>query len=100
MAPFREDSSLTLLGLARGLIRDYLINMMTTNLTEAQFAAAQDKIDGLARSTRKGEPAARAAFHALSSEWEAAIALPQRTAQQRQDRLAAIAAVAAKHSLI
>lgn len=74
--------------------------MTTTNLTEAQFAAAQDKIDTLARSTRKGESAAKAAFQALSSEWETAIALPQRTAQQRQNRLAAIAAVAAKHNLI
>lgn len=73
---------------------------MTTNLTETQFSATQDRIDGLARSTRKGTPDERAAFASLVSEWETAIALPQRTVQQRQDRLAAIAAVAVKHSLI
>ena len=73
--------------------------MTTTILTEAQFSAAQDKIDSMARTSRKGTPEAKAAFQALNSEWEAANALPQRTAQQRQDRLAAIAAVADKHSL-
>jgi hypothetical protein len=75
----------------------------TTNtspaLTEAQFSAAQDKIDGMARTTRRGTAEEKAAFAALNTEWETAYALPARTADQRSARLAAIAAVATKHGL-
>lgn len=69
-------------------------------LTEAQFSDAQDKIDTFARLARKGTPEEQAAFKTLRTEWETAIALPQRTFQQRQDRLVAIATVAVKHTLV
>lgn len=71
-----------------------------TKLTDAHFAAAQDQIDSLARSTRKGTPEQRAAFAALSAEWEDAFALPQVKAADRDARHSAIAAVAAKHGLV
>jgi hypothetical protein len=71
----------------------------TTNLTQTEFSNVQDKIDTMARSTRKATPEQKAAFQSLNAEWEAANALPQRTAQQRQDRLAVIASVADKHGL-
>ena len=57
----------------------------TNQLTEAQFSACQDKIDDMIRSSRK-DPTAKAAVAAISAEWEAAIALPQATAAQRDAR--------------
>lgn len=74
--------------------------MTNEALTEGQFSAANDAIDNLVRSSRKGTPEAKAAAQAVSAEWEAAIALPVRTVDQRTSRLGAIAAVAAKHNLV
>lgn len=74
--------------------------MEAKQLTETQFAAAQDQIDVLARSTRKGTPEQKASFATLNAEWEAANALPQVTATQRDARRAAISTVATKHGLV
>lgn len=71
----------------------------TNHLTESQFAAAQDKLDAMVFSSRK-DPAAKAATALIVAEWEAANALPVRTAEQRDARRVAIAAVAAKHGLV
>jgi hypothetical protein len=71
-----------------------------TTLTQTQFTAAQDKLDNLARSSRKGSADDKAAFASASAEWEAAIALPQATAAQRETRLALIAGVASKFGLV
>lgn len=75
-------------------------NTSAAVLTQSQFAAAQGKIDNLARSTRKGTPEQKTAFAALETEWESAVALPDRTVDQRAVRLATIASVAAKHGLV
>lgn len=68
-------------------------------LTEEQFGMAQDAVDAALRASKRGTPE-REAAQAVSAEWEAAIALPQATWQQREDRLAAISEVATKHSLL
>lgn len=68
-------------------------------LTESQFTACQDKLDDLIRTSRK-DPEAKAAAAGKSAQWERAIALPQRTAQERQVRFAAIAAAAADLGLL
>jgi hypothetical protein len=68
-------------------------------LTEAQFTACQDKLDDLIRTSRK-DPEAKAVAAAKSAQWERAIALPQRTAQERQARFSAIAATATELGLL
>lgn len=72
----------------------------TKTLTENQFSVVSDVIDNLVRGARKGTPEAKSEAEAISQEWEAAIALPFRTVDQRATRHAAIAAVATKHNLI
>lgn len=69
---------------------------MAQPLTQEQFAAVDNKIAALnlPSALRNGTDASRAEAAKLSEAWEKAIALPQRTWQDRQDRLAAIAAVA------
>lgn len=67
---------------------------MTNELTQAEFEAHQAKLDALLRASRRGTPE-RAAAEEASVAWEAAIALPQRTADQRAARRLAIAAAAA-----
>lgn len=74
--------------------------METKTLTQAQFTAVNDAIDNLVRGVRKGTAEEKVAAQAVSAEWEKAIALPVRTADQRAVRLSAIAAVAVKHNLI
>ena len=77
--------------------------MKTTQITEAQFQAAQNKIDSLTRSTKrgtKGTPEEIAAYLAIDAEWEAANALPQIKHLDRKVRDAALLAVATKHNLI
>jgi hypothetical protein len=63
-------------------------------LTEAQFEAAQDKIDSIVRASKRGTPE-RDAADALSARWEAILAFPQSTATQRDTRRDAIAAFVA-----
>lgn len=74
--------------------------MTNQALTETQFAAVQDKIDALARSTRKGTQAEKVAFSVLSAAWERALALPQTKAADREARRAMIFAVAVEHGLV
>jgi hypothetical protein len=62
-------------------------------LSQDQFEAANDKVDALLRGSKRGT-SERAEAEAVSAAWEAVIALPQATAQQRRDRHAAIADVA------
>ena len=69
-------------------------------MNEAQFAAAQDKLDALARSTRKGTPQEKESFLRANSAWEAAVAMPVRTASQREERRVAIEAVAFAYGLV
>ena len=73
---------------------------MTNQLTETEFSAVQAHIDSLRRTTRKGTAEEKSAFASLTQEWEAAYALPVRTADQRDVRRNAIAAVATKHGLV
>jgi hypothetical protein len=68
-------------------------------LTQSQFATAQDKIDAAIRAAKHGTPE-RAAAESASVEWEKAITLPQRSWQDRQARLAAIAEVATRLGLV
>jgi len=68
-------------------------------LTESEFSAAQDAVDQLMCSSRRGT-AEREAAEALSAQWEAAIAAPQRTATERQARRALIAETAVRLGLI
>lgn len=70
-----------------------------TQLTEAQFSAAQGKLDSAVRATKRGTPE-RAAVDAQVAEWEAANALPQATAAQRTARRAEIAATAIRLGLL
>jgi hypothetical protein len=70
-----------------------------TQLTEAQFSDAQDKLDRRLRSTQRGTPE-RLEVDEQVEKWEAAYALPQATAQQRKVRLVAIADVARKLDLV
>lgn len=72
---------------------------MKNALTENEFSAANDRVDSLLRSTKRGTPE-RAAADVVSAEWEMAIALPQSTAQQREARRAAIRATAEKLGLV
>lgn len=72
---------------------------MANQITEAQFSAAQDKLDAELRGARRGTHD-RAVVDARLAKWEAANALPQATWQNRKDRLEAIAAVAAELGLI
>ena len=67
--------------------------MTTSKLTQAEFAAVQDKIDDMFRASRTGTPE-RAAAETASDAWEAAIALPDATFAQREARFAAIAEAA------
>ena len=62
-------------------------------LTQEQFEAVDDKINAARLATKMGTPE-RAAIDAKRASWETAIALPQRTAAQREVRLAAIEAAA------
>lgn len=76
------------------------MNKSPTALTESQFSDAQDKVDDLIRAARRWTQEQRDAAAAVSAEWEAAIALSDRTFDARKARLAAILAVAVKHSLV
>lgn len=67
--------------------------MTTTKLTQAEFAAVQDKVDAAIRASKRGTPE-RAAADEQSQAWERAIALPDATASQREVRWAEIAKVA------
>jgi hypothetical protein len=69
-------------------------------LTEVQFEAADATINNALRSARKGTPEEKAAAQAVSDEWESAIAMPNRTFDERAARLATIAAVAVKYGLV
>ena len=60
-------------------------------ITEDQFDAIDRQIQSACSSARKTPEAV-----ARRGRWEAAIALPDRTAAQRAERYAAIAAVAAE----
>lgn len=73
---------------------------MPNMLTDTEFSNVQDKIDMLCRTARRGTPEQQALYAAVNAEWEAAIAMPQRTYDQRKVRDAAIAAVAVKHGLV
>jgi hypothetical protein len=68
-------------------------------LSQLQFAAAQDKIDAVVRAAKRGTPE-RATADALNSAWEAALALPARTAADRDARLLAIEAFASANGLV
>ena len=70
----------------------------TKQLTESQFTACQDKIDDLIRTSRK-DPVAKSAASLINNEWEAAIALPQATAAQREARRLAIYDCAVRNGL-
>lgn len=65
--------------------------MKTTHLTQAQFTAVQDQIDAASHKAFRGTPEQKECFAVAERIWEAAIALPDRTAQNREDRFAAIA---------
>lgn len=72
-------------------------------ITDAQFQAAQDKLDALARKTRRGTQGTAdeiAAYHAAHNEWEAANALPQIKKVDRDRRDEQLLAVALKHGLV
>jgi|GEM_PF-2991345 len=68
---------------------------MGKKLTQAEFEAVDDGLSAALRATRPGTPE-RTAVEARRAIWEAAIALPDRTWAQREERLAAIAEAAAK----
>lgn len=69
-----------------------------TTLTEQQFAQAQAALDNRRRAAKRGTPE-REAIDLVHELWERAIALPQRSAAEREFRRAAIAEVAVKHGL-
>lgn len=76
---------------------------MTKRITDAQFAAAQDKIDALTRKTRRGTigtPDEISSYTAIVWEWEAANTLPQIKKVDRDHRDAQLLAVAVKHGLV
>lgn len=69
-------------------------------LTQAEFAAVQDKLDAALRATKRGSQE-RAAVESILTIWEAAIAQPQATKAQRDARHTEIARAAALvHSVI
>lgn len=68
-------------------------------LSQAQFSAAQDKIDAMLRGSKRGTPERKAA-DAVSNDWEAVVGLPTDTAAQRAVRLDAIEAAAVRLGLI
>lgn len=72
---------------------------MTTNnkLTADQFTAIEDKIDAMRRRARRVPQPGDAETIAA---WDAAYALPQTRAVDRQTRDAAMVAVAVKHGLV
>jgi len=72
---------------------------MAKQLTEAQFSAAQDALDNRMRATKRGTPE-REEVEIVNGLWERANALPDRSAEEREFRRAAIAQVAVKHGLV
>lgn len=68
-------------------------------LSQIQFAAAQDKLDATVRAAKRGTPE-RVAADALSAAWETVLASPDRTAAQRDERLAKIADFATSNGLV
>lgn len=72
--------------------------MNTNQLTESQFAAAQDAMDARVRGARKSPD--RAAITAQNERWEQAVALPQRTVGQRESRHEILASLAVELGLV
>jgi hypothetical protein len=76
---------------------------MTRTITEAEFTAAQDAIDELAVATRRGRKGSEeelARFRRVYDGWEALMATPDRRADERQVRAAALYDFAAKEGLL
>lgn len=79
------------------------ITIRDMKITDAQFQAAQDKLDALARKTRRGTAGTaeeNAAYKAAYDAWEAANALPQIKKVDRDRRDEALLAAALKHGLV
>jgi hypothetical protein len=66
--------------------------MTIAKLTDAEYEALNDAIDGELYAARKGSPERLEAAKSRKAAWEAANALPTRTWEQRQARFAALAA--------
>jgi hypothetical protein len=76
---------------------------MTTQITDGQFQATQDKIDALVRKTRRGTVGTAeeiAAYKAAYEAWERANALPQVKKVDRDRRDEVLLAVAIQHGLV
>lgn len=71
--------------------------MTTAKLTEAEFEAHDSRLSTELRATKRGTPE-RASAEARLAAWEAAIALPEGTVDQRRVRHETIARVAAAQS--
>lgn len=85
-----------------GEYRGYL-NLMTNRITDAQFQAAQDKVDSLTRKTRRGTIGSAeevATYNALLTEWETASGLPQGKKVDRDHRDETLLVVATKYGLV
>lgn len=72
-------------------------------ITDTQFQAAQDKLDAIARKTRRGTTGTadeNAAYKAAFEAWEAANALPQIKKIDRDRRDEALLSVALQYGLV
>jgi hypothetical protein len=70
-------------------------------LNDTQFEKANNKVDAEVSQARKsGDESRKAAAKALSAGWEAVLALPERTFDNRVARLAAMEAFAVANGLV
>lgn len=77
--------------------------MSRSGITNAQFLAAQDKIDAMTRKTRRGTVGTEeelAVYSRITTEWEAACGLLQQTYSQIQARDAVLLEIATRNGLL